>query len=224
MTSSTEYTGHVDPGTTSGVRRTSALEITKASVGPMDNNAYILRCTQTGNGLLIDAANEPERLVELVREVLDDGILETIVTTHQHQDHWQGLEMVTGVTGAVAYAHPDDAGELPIPTDPLEHGATIKAGNVPLEVIHLRGHTPGSIALYWRDPDGEGHLFTGDSLFPGGPGKTWSEEGFQSLISDLEERVFGVLPDDTHVYPGHGDDTTLGAERPHLGEWRDRGW
>lgn len=217
------YSGHVDAGTTSEPILTSALEITKASVGPMDNNAYILRCRRTGNGLLIDAANEPERLVELIRERLGDGILETVVTTHRHKDHWLGLEMVMGVVGAVAYAHPDDADELPIPTDPLVHGDTVRCGDVTLEVIHLRGHTPGSIALYWRDPEGEGHLFTGDSLFPGGVGKTWGEGDFEQLVDDVEQRLF-TLPDDTHVYPGHGDDTTIGAERPHLHEWRARGW
>ena len=96
-------------------------------------------------------------------------------------------------------------------------------GQVPLEVIHLRGHTPGSIALVYRGDDGP-HLFTGDSLFPGGPGKTWSADDFASLMDDLEERVFGTLPDETWVYPGHGDDTTLGRERPSLPEWRERGW
>ena len=97
-------------------------------------------------------------------------------------------------------------------------------GDNQLEVIALRGHTPGSIALLYREPSGAAHLFTGDSLFPGGPGKTNSPEDFTSLMDDLERRVFGVLPDDTWVYPGHGDDTTLGAERPHLAEWRARGW
>lgn len=216
------YTGHVDPGTTSEPIQTSALEITKASVGPMDNNCYILRCKSTGNGLLIDAADEPERLVDLIHDRLDDGILETVVTTHQHKDHWQGLEMVMGVVGAVALAHPEDAPGLPIPTDPINHGDKVKCGDVQLEVIHLRGHTPGSVALYWRDPEGEGHLFTGDSLFPGGVGKTW-QEAFEKLLDDVEQRLF-CLPDDTHVYPGHGDDTTIGAERPNLTEWRERGW
>ncbi|WP_228389143.1 MBL fold metallo-hydrolase [Cumulibacter manganitolerans] len=217
------YTGHVEAGETSEVIDAGALEITKASVGPMDNNCYLLRSKSTGNGLLIDAANEPERLVELVRERLDDGILETVVTTHQHQDHWLGLEMLMGVVGAVALAHPDDAAALPIPTDPIRHGDTVRCGDVVLDVIHLRGHTPGSVALYWRDPEGEGHLFTGDSLFPGGVGKTWKEGDFEQLLSDVESRLF-TLPDDTHVYPGHGDDTTIGAERPHLQEWRERGW
>jgi len=224
MSTEDGYTGHVDAGGTSAVRRTSALEITKASVGPMDNNAYLLKCTTTNDGLMVDAANEPERLLDLVRDRLGSGILSTVVTTHRHKDHTEGLSMVVGVTGATALAHPADAPELPIPSDPVEHDDAVRVGEVELRAIHLRGHTPGSIALYWRDPDGEGHLFTGDSLFPGGPGRTWSAEDFQSLMDDLEHRIFDALPDDTHVYPGHGDDTTLGAERPHLAEWRERGW
>jgi glyoxylase-like metal-dependent hydrolase (beta-lactamase superfamily II) len=105
------------------------------------------------------------------------------------------------------------------------HGETVRVGAQTLEVVHLRGHTPGSIALVWRGPEGAGtHAFTGDSLFPGGVGKTWSPEDFTSLVDDVEERLFGTLPDDTWVYPGHGRDTTLGVERPHLGEWRARGW
>ena len=224
MSTDDQYTGHVDPGGTSAVRRTSALEITKASVGPMDNNSYLLRCVNTGDGLIVDAANEPERLLDIVRERLGNGILSTVVTTHQHADHTQGLSMVVGVTGALALAHPEDAEPLPIPTDPINHGDDVVVGDVKLKAIHLRGHTPGSVALYWRDPAGEGHLFTGDSLFPGGPGKTTSKENFESLVNDLEQRIFDVLPDDTHVYPGHGDDTTLGAERPRLAEWRERGW
>ena len=121
-------------------------------------------------------------------------------------------------------AHPLDAPELPVPTDELvDHGDRIRFGEIELEVIHLRGHTPGSIALVHRDEDGT-HLFTGDSLFPGGVGKTWSAEDFAQLVDDVEERVFGVLPDDTWFYPGHGDDSTLGEERPHVAEWRERAW
>ena len=121
-------------------------------------------------------------------------------------------------------AHPLDAPELPVPTDELvEHGDTVRFGDIGLEVVHLRGHTPGSVALVYRDAAGS-HIFTGDSLFPGGPGKTQAPPEFASLMDDLEERVFGALPDETWVYPGHGDDTTLGKERPSLPEWRARGW
>jgi glyoxylase-like metal-dependent hydrolase (beta-lactamase superfamily II) len=124
-------------------------------------------------------------------------------------------------------AHPLDAPELPVSVDlPVEHGDTLAVGEQTLEVVHLRGHTPGSIALVWRGPEGAGtHVFTGDSLFPGGVGNTQKDPvRFASLIDDVEERLFGALPDETWVYPGHGNDTTIGAERPHLAEWRARGW
>ncbi|HEX6339512.1 MBL fold metallo-hydrolase [Umezawaea sp.] len=220
-----DYTGHVDPGGPAARRTLDALTITKLSVGPMDNNAYLLVCRATGEALLVDAANDPERLSDLVGHSQDRPRLKTIVTTHQHADHWQALGAVAGANGANTVAHALDADPLPVPPDQLvEHGDTVLVGEVPLTVIHLRGHTPGSIALLYRDPAGHGHLFTGDSLFPGGPGKTADPEKFGSLMDDLETRVFGELPDDTWFYPGHGDDSTLGAERPKLGEWRERGW
>jgi len=220
-----DYTGHVDPGGAAARRELPALEITKISVGPMDNNAYLLVCRSTNDALLVDAANEPQRLQDLLGHDHTRPRLRTIVTTHRHGDHWQALGAVAGATGAHTIAHPADAAELPIPPDTLvDHGEVIGVGDCRLEVIHLRGHTPGSIALLYRDPGGHPHLFTGDSLFPGGPGKTWSPATFTSLMDDLEERVFGTLPDDTWFYPGHGNDSTLGEERPKLGEWRARGW
>ncbi|HEU5475174.1 MAG TPA: MBL fold metallo-hydrolase [Actinophytocola sp.] len=219
------YTGHVDPGGAATRRTLEALTITKVSVGPMDNNAYLLVCRATNEALLIDAAAEPERLSDLIGH--DDGrpTLRTIVTTHQHPDHWQALGAIAGSYGANTIAHPDDAGPLPVPPDRLvTHGDTVTVGEISLEIIHLRGHTPGSIAILYRDPTSHPHLFTGDSLFPGGPGRTTSPEDFTSLLNDLEARIFGELPDDTWFYPGHGDDSTLGEERPKLGEWRERGW
>lgn len=220
-----DYTGHVEPGGAATRRRLNALTITKVSVGPMDNNAYLLVCRATGEGLLIDAANDPERLSDLVGHGPDRPTLRTIVTTHQHADHWQALGAVAGANGADTVAHPADAEPLPVPADVyVEHGDTVRVGEVELEIIHLRGHTPGSIALLYRDPHGHPHLFTGDSLFPGGVGKTPSPEDFTSLLNDVEERIFGQLPDETWFYPGHGDDSTLGAERPKLGQWRERGW
>jgi glyoxylase-like metal-dependent hydrolase (beta-lactamase superfamily II) len=220
-----DYTGHVSPGGPAARRELPDLTITKLSVGPMDNNAYLLVCRQTNDALLIDAANEPERLSELLGHDAARPRLRTIVTTHQHGDHWQALGAVAGSTGARTVAHPDDASALPVPPDVLvSHGDTVEVGSCVLEVIHLRGHTPGSIALLYRDPSGVPHLFTGDSLFPGGPGRTTSPETFSSLMDDLEARVFGELPDETWFYPGHGDDSTLGDQRPHLAEWRERGW
>ncbi|ASO21456.1 glyoxylase-like metal-dependent hydrolase (beta-lactamase superfamily II) [Actinoalloteichus hoggarensis] len=225
MDVSQEYTGHVEPGGPAVRRELAELTITKVSVGPMDNNAYVLHCPRSGDAVLIDAAADPERLSDLLGHEDDRPRLRTIVTTHGHPDHWQALGAVAGAYGTNLAAHPADAEALPVPLDfLLENGHTLEVGRSELEVIHLRGHTPGSIALLYRDPQGSAHLFTGDSLFPGGPGRTTSPEDFTSLMDDLETRIFDVLPDDTWVYPGHGDDTTLGAERPHLGEWRSRGW
>ncbi|HET6876763.1 MAG TPA: MBL fold metallo-hydrolase [Jatrophihabitans sp.] len=218
-----EYTGAVEVGGEQDVRRLPGLTIVKVAVDPMDNNAYLLRCTQTDEGLLIDAANEPERLRELI--TFEGPPVSAILTTHRHADHWQALAEITDVAGAANYAGDADADELPIAVDErLHHGDTITVGDATLEIIHLRGHTPGSVAVLYRDPEGIPHLFTGDSLFPGGVGRTWSAEDFTSLMDDVETRVFGKLPDETWFYPGHGNDSTLGAERPHLAQWRARGW
>lgn len=215
------YTGDVVVGGPADQRELSTLVLTKIAVGPWENNAYLLRCRATGDQLLVDAADEPERLLELA----GSGGLAGVVTTHCHGDHWQGLADVVKATGARTFAHADDADEIPVETDVvLAGGDTVMVGEVPLEVIHLRGHTPGSIALRHRDPDGTDHLLTGDSLFPGGVGRTTDPEAFASLIGDVSRRVFEVMADDTWFYPGHGKDSTLGAERPHLAEWRERGW
>ncbi|MEV5557684.1 MBL fold metallo-hydrolase [Nonomuraea wenchangensis] len=216
------YTGDVQVGGPADVRELPALTISKLAVGPFDNNAYLLRCTETGEGLLIDAAAEADRLLALIA----DQPLGAIVTTHQHGDHWQALEQVAKVTGAQVIAHPLDAPALPVPAGhTVEHGETIPLGGVSLEVIHLRGHTPGSIALLYDGGEAGPHLFTGDSLFPGGVGNTWKDaERFNQLYDDVVTRVFDRLPDETWVYPGHGKDTTLGAERPSLPEWKARGW
>ncbi|HVX45008.1 MAG TPA: MBL fold metallo-hydrolase [Mycobacteriales bacterium] len=213
------YTGVVTAGSPAS-RPAGALVITKASVGPMDNNAYLLTA-ESGERLLIDAANDAASLLAL----LEGAPLQTVLTTHQHRDHWQALAEVVRRTGARTVAHPLDAPALPVPTDrPVEDGDTVTVGPIVLTIIHLRGHTPGGIAVRYDEPGGRTHLFTGDSLFPGGVGKTAGSAEFRSLMDDVQQRVFDVLPDDTWVYPGHGNDTTLGAERPHLTEWRERGW
>jgi len=219
------YSGHVEPGGPAATRELSDVSISKLSVGDMDNNAYLLVCRNTGDATLIDAANDNERILDLLGDGPERPRLRSIVTTHRHRDHWEALPAVAGMTGANLYAGAADADALPVPTDvPLDHGSVVPLGDCELEVISVRGHTEGSVALLYRDPAGSAHLFSGDSLFPGGPGKTGSPADFASLMDDLESRVFDVLPDDTWVYPGHGDDTTLGTERPHLAEWRARGW
>ncbi|UGY90736.1 MBL fold metallo-hydrolase [Streptomyces gobiensis] len=216
------YTGKVTVGGPAEVHELADLMISKVAVGPMDNNAYLLRCRTTGEQLLIDAANDPETLLQLIG---DDGI-GAVVTTHRHGDHWQALADVVKATGARTYAGRYDAEGIPVPTDvPLDDGDTIEFGACSLTARHLVGHTPGSIALIYDDPHGHPHLFTGDCLFPGGVGNTFGNaENFATLLRDVETKLFGELPDETWVYPGHGNDTSLGAERPHLHEWRARGW
>ncbi|MFY2861609.1 MBL fold metallo-hydrolase [Mycobacterium sp. THU-M104] len=219
-----DYTGHVDPGT--AARRTlPGATIIKASVGPMDNNAYLVTCSATGETLLIDAANDADTLLELIHRYAPTIAL--IVTSHQHLDHWQALEAVAEATGAPTAAHEIDAAALPVKPDRLLAGGdTIEIGELTFDVIHLRGHTPGSVALALDGPatGGVTQLFTGDCLFPGGVGKTWQEHDFAQLLEDVTTRVFEVYDDATVIYPGHGDDTVLGAERPHLHEWRERGF
>jgi len=215
------YTGEVAVGGTPDVHELADLMVTKVAVGPMDNNAYLLRCRATGEQLLVDAANDADTLLEVIGP---DG-LAGVVTTHRHGDHWQALAPVVAATAARTYAGREDADGIPVLTDvPLDDGDTVRFGRIGLTVRHLVGHTPGSVALVYDDPHGHPHLFTGDCLFPGGPGRTTHPADFTSLMDGLEAKVFDVLPDETWVYPGHGNDTTLGDERPHLREWRERGW
>lgn len=216
------YSGSVKVGGPADVHELTDLMISKVSVGPMDNNAYLLRCRATGEQLLIDAANDAGTLLTLIG---DDGI-KAVVTTHRHGDHWQALAEVVATTGARTYAGAYDAEGIPVATDvPVEDGDTVRVGRVELTARRLVGHTPGSIALVYDDPHGHPHVFTGDCLFPGGVGNTWKDpEAFASLIHDVETKLFAALPDESWVYPGHGKDTTLGDERPHLAEWRERGW
>ena len=215
------YHGNVKPGGPSEVRELTDLVVTKFAVSEMANNVYLLRCRHTDEQVLIDAADEADRILSTIG---NDG-LSAVVTTHGHWDHHRALPQVVEATQAETIAGAADADQLPVKVDrTVGDGDTVTVGRSSLEVIHLVGHTPGSIALLYDDPHGTPHLFTGDSLFPGGVGKTWSPEDFASLIDDVENKIFKRLPDETWFYPGHGDDSTLGAERPHLAEWRERGW
>ena len=215
------YTGKVRVGGPGDVRELPELIISKLAVGPYDNNSYLLRCRETGEQALIDAAAETDRLL-----VLTGDTLKTVITTHQHQDHWGSLADVVRATGATTMAHPIDAPGIPVPTDVyLEEGSHLQVGKVRLRVIHLIGHTDGSIAFVYDDPEGTAHCWTGDCLFPGGLGNTWGDTNrFQTLLDGVEKKIFNALPDETWIYPGHGGDTTLGEQRPHLQEWRERKW
>lgn len=218
------YDGNVTPGGASDQLDLPLLTIRKASVGAMANNIYLLTCRLTGAQLLIDAADDAERISLLINE--GSGRLEVIVTTHKHWDHHRALAQVTESTEAMTAAGAADAAALPVALSRrLAHGDTLTFGDIILDVIHLRGHTSGSVALAYKDPHGHTHIWTGDSLFPGGVGNVQNDaERFASLLGDVQTRLFDIYDDDTWIYPGHGPDTTLGAERPHLTEWLKRGW
>lgn len=216
------YTGRLS-GRLTGERWTvGPARVSKISVGEMDNNVYVIESLATGDALLVDAANDAPQLVEHLRAHAP-GVGE-VLTTHLHADHWIGLAETVEALRLPTVASPGDAGSIDVPTDrTVSHGDEVVVGDLRLEVLGLRGHTPDGIGLVLRTDEGT-HLFPGDSLFPGGAGKTGTPEEFSSLMDDLEDRVFARLDDDVVVHPGHGDDTTIGAERPHLPEWRERGW
>lgn len=225
------YDGHVSPGGPAATRELGGLTVTKLSVGPMDNNVYVLRDKATGEQLLIDAAAEPERILELIGTPETGGGISTVVTTHRHKDHWGALAAVVEATGAFTVTSGPDAKLIEVPTERwVKDGDIVFVGTSELEVITLHGHTEESVALLYEDTTAaEGeiryHLFTGDALFPGGIGNTFGDAAaFKQLFNDVGNKVFGRLPDKTWFYPGHGDDSTLGAERPHLAEWAQRGW
>lgn len=207
-----------------------ALTIRRISVSEMDNNVYLLTAKATGEQVLVDAADDLPAIQQLLQDSSADASAEPrlalIATTHQHWDHVRALKELTAATGAPTAAGKDDAAALPVAVDrPLEHGDTVAVEGFELTAVHLRGHTPGSIAFVYEDPEGPTHIFSGDSLFPGGVGNTQKDpERFNQLITDVSERLFDVYPDSAMVHPGHGKPTTLGAERPHLEEWRARGW
>lgn len=217
------YTGDVTVGGPADAREVPGLRITKLAVGRFDNNVYLLRCAETGETVLIDGAAEPERILA----ALGDDPLIAIWQTHGHWDHVQAIADLRAATDAPLLCHEDDAGMMPEGQRPtfIEDGEDLPVGRASLRAIHLVGHTPGGLSfVYAGDPE-RPHLFSGDTLFPGGPGNTEKDPArFESLMGGLEAKVFGPLPDETWVYPGHGKDTTLGAERPSIPEWRARGW
>lgn len=234
--SAATYDGKVTSGGPAQVRSLGSLEIRKIQLGGMANNAYLLIDTDESArdgaapdrlrpAILIDAAADWPRLNSFLQDARVH--VETVVTTHRHGDHTGALADAVAATGARTAAGEDDADQLPVAVDiRLQDGDTIPLGRHLVDVIALRGHTPGSVALAVQDDDGRTHLFTGDSLFPGGVGATdrFDYQSFPQLFDDVRQRVFDRFDDDTWVYPGHGDDTTLGAERPHLNEWKERGW
>jgi glyoxylase-like metal-dependent hydrolase (beta-lactamase superfamily II) len=225
-TGPSDYTGEVSPGGEPHRRRAGSLEITKLAVDPeMSNNCYLLRCTDTGEQVLIDAAAEAERLLELI----GDGGLSAVVTTHQHWDHHRALAEVVQATGATVIAGEPDADSITQQTgvavdQRVGEGDRIPVGTCSLAVIPVAGHTPGSICLCYDDGSDGPHLFTGDSLFPGGPGRTTGGDEFDSIMHDLQTKIFDPLPDETWFYPGHGNDSTLGAQRASIPEWLARRW
>lgn len=207
-----------------------ALTIRRISVGEVDNNVYLLTAKATGAQVLIDAADDLPAIQGLLQDAAADTSaeprLELIATTHRHWDHVRALAGLVAETGARTAAGTDDAPELPVPVDVLlANGDVGNFDGFDLTAVHLRGHTAGSIAFVYEDPDGPAHIFSGDSLFPGGVGNTQnSPERFAQLLGDVTERLFDAYPDSAVVHPGHGKPTTLGAERPSLPEWRARGW
>ncbi len=191
-------------------------EIHKVVVGPIDNNVFVLRCKQTGDAVLLDAANEHDRLLELCETL---GVRE-VIETHGHWDHIQAVPQLRDAGYSVRVTA-EDAAMLPSYDEILEDESVIDVGRLRLHTIHTPGHTPGSMCF---EVEGSPVVFSGDTLFPGGPGATGYEGGdFEAIITSIDRRLFTLDPT-TIVLPGHGDDTTIGAERPSLDAWVARGW
>ena len=197
----------------------SRLQIHKVVVGPYANNVFVLRCRDTGEAVLIDAANEHEQLLELCRRLGVRRVLET----HGHWDHIQAVPAIREAGYEVGVMSADAAMLKDVGYDVLiDDHDVIEVGKLRLHAIHNPGHTPGSVSFR---VEGAPLVFTGDTLFPGGPGNTsFPGSSFEQIIESIDRRLFAPFGADTLVYPGHGEGTTLGAERPHLQEWVDRGW
>ena len=212
-----KLTGMVDSAHSTLHWHDTDAEIHKVVVGPMDNNVFVVRCRHSGDAVLIDAANEHDRLLELCETL---GV-RTVLETHGHWDHIQAIPAMREAGYEVGVTA-EDAAMLESYDYLLEDDSVVEVGRLRLHTIHTPGHTPGSMSFRLADKP---VLFSGDTLFPGGPGNT-SFEGadFPTIIRSIEDRMFRVLDAETIVMPGHGDDTTIGAESPSLDEWVDRGW
>ena len=215
-----EYPGHVEPDGHWIQREDGPLLVRKLSVEDFDNNVYVVACRRTRRALLVDVAARPDRLAEALADVEPVAA----VQTHGHWDHVRAWDGVRHRLGIPVWGHDGDASLFPQPLDrSLTDGELLRVGEVEVEAIHVPGHTEGSL-LYLAVGEERPHLFSGDTLFPGGHGRTASPADHGRIMDGLETKVFDRLPDDTWVYPGHGDDTTLGDERPYLTAWRERGW
>ena len=192
-------------------------EVYRFVVGPIENNVYVVRCKRTGEATLIDAANEHDRLLRVARRLGVTSVLET----HGHWDHIGAVEQVREA-GIDVWVRNEDAGMLPSYDHLLDDDAVHQVGDLRLRTLHTPGHTPGSICFALEESS---MLFTGDTLFPGGPGNTnYDAQDFATIITSIDDRIFGVFGDDVTIWPGHGGESTIGTERPHLDEWVERGW
>ena len=191
------------------------LVVRSLVAGPFETNVYLAACPATGRAVLIDPADDAGRILEMAAGLA----VEAVLLTHGHQDHLEAVGVVCRALGVPPRLHPADAALAGLAGAlPLADGEEIRCGTVALEVRHTPGHTPGSVCL-WSGTT----LFSGDTLFPGGPGATAGPAAFREVMASLRTRLF-TLPDDTTVLPGHGPGTTIGAERPALDEWEQRGW